>query len=288
MALKIELSSQVALVTGGGAGIGRGIAFALADCGANVVIAEIDPARGTECTQAIQRRGGRAEFVPTDVMNTDHIRAAVDCAHDTFGRLDILVNNAGGTTSRYFLEQSERSWRRHIDINLVSVLAATSAAAPIMISGGRGGSILNVTTIEAARAAPMNAVYAACKAGLVSFTRTMAVELAEHGIRVNAISPDLTHTPGTSGIRRGPVPADLPARDPQTKAAIQAYVPLGREGVVEDCGQVAAFLASSLSSYITGVCIPVDGGTWASGGWLRAADKGWTIFGDTRPTTNFL
>jgi NAD(P)-dependent dehydrogenase (short-subunit alcohol dehydrogenase family) len=282
--LNIDLTDQVALVTGGGAGIGRGIALAMAECGADVVLAEIDPDRGAEAAAAVERTGRRGVFVPTDVMDTDAVRAAVGRAQDTFGRLDILVNNAGGVSGRRFIEQSERSWRRHIDINLVSALAATSAAVPLMISGGRGGSIVNVASIEAARAAPMYAVYAACKAGLVSFTRTMAVELGEHHIRVNVISPDMTRTPGVSGLRQGPVPAELPPRDSRMEAGIRAYIPLGREGVVEECGQVAAFLASPLAGYVTGACVPVDGGTWASSGWLRVPDGGWNLYGAAGPS----
>jgi len=256
----------------------------MAECGADVVLAEIDPDRGEEAAEAIKRTGRTGVFVPTDVMDTDAVRAAVGRAQEAFGRLDILVNNAGGVSGRRFIEQSERSWRRHIDINLVSALAATSAAVPLMISGGRGGSIINVASIEAARAAPMYAVYAACKAGLVSFTRTMAVELGEHHIRVNVISPDMTRTPGLSGLRQGPVPAELPPRDPRMQSGIRAYIPLGREGMVEECGQVAAFLASPLAGYVTGAVVPVDGGTWASSGWLRVPDGGWSLYGAEGPS----
>ncbi len=202
MTLAIDLTDQVALVTGGGAGIGRGIALSLAECGADIVLAEIDPDRGEEAAGAVRAAGRSAVFVPTDVMQTDAVNHAVTTAQESFGRLDILVNNAGGVAGRRFLEQSERSWRRHIDINLVSMLAATSAAARVMIAGGEGGSIINVASIEAHRAAPLFAVYAACKAGMLSFTRTMALELAEHRIRVNAIAPDMTRTPGLSGLRR--------------------------------------------------------------------------------------
>ncbi len=264
-------------MTGGGAGIGRGIARSMAECGADVVIAEIDTERGEDAAEEVRGTGRRAVFVPTDVMDTDAIRNAVVTAQRSFGRLDILVNNAGGVNGRRFLEQSERSWRRHIDINLVSVLAATSAAVPVMIEGGRGGSIVNVASIEAHRAAPMYAVYAACKAGMVNFTRTMAVELAEYGIRVNAIAPDMTRTPGLSGMAGGVQPSETAA--PERRAGVEAYIPLGREGVTEECGQVAAFLASPLAAYVTGACVPVDGGTWASGGWLRLPEGGWSNFG---------
>jgi NAD(P)-dependent dehydrogenase (short-subunit alcohol dehydrogenase family) len=273
------LHGQVAIVTGGGAGIGRGIAIGLARAGANIVIAEIDATRGEEAASRVREAGRETLFVATDVMNTDQVRAMVAAAAARFGRVDVLVNNAGGVAARRFLEQSERSWRRHIDINLVSMLAATHAAAPLMIRGGRGGAILNVASIEASRAAPMFSVYAACKAGMTSFTRTMAVELAEHGIRVNCIAPDHTRTPGYYGQRSDA--ADemrLRERSPEERDAVRRLIPLGREGVVEECANAAVFLCSSQSAYVTGVTLPVDGGTWAAGGWLRAKEGGgWTL-----------
>ena len=266
----MDLNDQVAIVTGGGAGIGRAIGVELAANGADVVIVDIDGARADEAAAAVQARGRRALRVVADVMESDAVRAAVVTADETFGRVDILVNNAGGVSGRPFLEQSERSWRRHIDLNLVSMLAATSAAAPVMIRGGRGGSIVNVASIEGTRAAPMYAVYAACKAGMLSFTRTMALELAEHAIRVNAIAPDLTITPGITG--GGPVPEHLAEH-------AKGYIPLGRAGAAEECGRVAVFLCSAMASYVTGVTIPVDGGTWASAGWVRSPAGGWTLSG---------
>jgi NAD(P)-dependent dehydrogenase (short-subunit alcohol dehydrogenase family) len=269
----------VAVVTGGGGGIGRGIALAFADLGADVVIGEVIPERAAETAERIRERGRRAEPVTMDVMDTDQVRALVETAKREFGRLDILVNNAGGVAARAFVDQSERSWRRHIDLNLVSMLAATSAAVPVMIAGGRGGSIINITSIEAERAAPKFAVYAACKAAMNNFTRSMALELSEHGIRVNAIAPDHTDTPGMRGARSGPVdPSNWVPRTPEEDAAIARRIPLGRSGVVEDCANAAAFLASKLSAYVTGVTLPVDGGAWASGGWVRRRQGGdWTL-----------
>ncbi len=277
--LTIDLTDQVALVTGGGAGIGQGCAIALARCGADVVLAEIDPERAAQTVALVAAQGRRAVFAATDVMDTDQVRAAVVAADREFGRLDILVNNAGGVAGKRFLDQSERSWRRHIDINLVSMLAATHAALPLMIRGGRGGSVVNVASIEAARAAPMYAVYAACKAAMVNFTKTLALEVSEHGIRVNCIAPDLTATPGLHGMT-GPVPASgLPQRSTEIQQGIARYIPLGREGVIDECGEVVAFLCSPLSSYVTGVTIPVDGGTASAGGWVRSADSGGWDFG---------
>ncbi|SHN40017.1 SDR family NAD(P)-dependent oxidoreductase [Cryptosporangium aurantiacum] len=277
--LAIDLSGQVALVTGGGAGIGRGIAVSLAEAGADIVLAEIDPARAEQTADLVRKTGREVLAVTTDVMDTDQIRDAVAAAAEQFGRLDILVNNAGGVSGRRFTVQSERSWRRHIDINLMSVLAATSAAVPLMIRGGRGGSIVNVSSIEATRAAPMFAVYAACKAAVNSFTRTMAVELAEHHIRVNAIDPDMTITPGNHGQLTGPVDeSTFLVRESADQDALERYIPLGREGTTDECGAAVAFLCSPLASYLTGAIVPVDGGTWASSGWVRNAERGgWAL-----------
>jgi len=271
------LNERVALVTGGGAGIGRGIALGFAKLGADVVIAEIDLARGEACAEAVRALGRQALVTPTDVMDTEQIRAAVAAAEERFGRLDILVNNAGGVRGRPFLEQSEKSWRRHIDLNLVSALAASHAAVPIMIRGGRGGAVLNVASIEAFRAAPGFAVYAACKAGLASFTRSLALELAEQRIRVNAIAPDQTDTPGLRGQTGSIAEGPLPEPGAEEAAALRRRIPMARMGLADECAAAAAFLVSDLASYVTGVTLPVDGGTWAASGWLRASDGGWTV-----------
>lgn len=275
---KLSLEGRVAVVTGGGGGIGRGIAVALARAGASVVIGEIIPERAVEVADAIRSEGGQAVPIVMDVMDADQLRGLIAAAEDQFGRLDILVNNAGGSSSRPFLDQSERSWQRHIDLNLMSVLIGTSAAAPVMIRGGRGGAVINVSSIEGSRAAPTFAVYAACKAGLENFTKTMALELGEHRIRVNAIAPDHTLSPGTRGNRTGPVdPTKWRAREDEEVDAMVRIIPLGREGIEEECGDVAVFLASELSAYVTGVILPVDGGTAASSGWLRGRDGKWTL-----------
>ena len=140
---RLDLREQVAIVTGGGGGIGRATALGLADAGATVVVGDIVPERCDEVVETIRAAGGTALGVPTDVMDTDQVRALCAAADDAHGRIDILVNNAGGVSARPFLEQSERSWRRHVDINLTSMFAAVSAAVPVMIRGGRGGVMVN-------------------------------------------------------------------------------------------------------------------------------------------------
>ncbi len=273
-----RLDGQVAFVTAGGGGIGRAIALGLAEAGANVAVFEIVPERAEETAARIRELGRQALAIPGDAMDAEAIRAAIAATDERFWRLDILVNNAGGVSARPFLEQSERSWRRHIDINLVSMLAATHAAAPLMIRGGRGGAILNVASIEAERAAPNFAVYAACKAGMVSFTKSMAVELSGHGIRVNCIAPDHTITPGNQGNRTGPVdPSTWRERSAEEIDAMNRLIPLGREGIDSECGDAAVFLCSALARYVTGVVLPVDGGTWAAGGWVRGRNGKWTL-----------
>ena len=280
----IMLTDQVAIVTGGGGGIGRGIALGLADVGADVVIADIEPTRCEEAAEQVRARGRKALAVVTDVMDTDQIRAMVAKADETFGRVDILVNNAGGVSGRMFMDQSERSWRRHIDINMVSMLAATHAAVPIMRRGGRGGSILNVASIEGVRAAPNFAVYAACKAGMISFTKTMALELSQDKIRVNVICPDHTVTPGNRGNRSGPV--DESAWPPQTPESLDSWrrlIPAGGEGHVDQCGRAAVYLCSAMGDYVTGAVLPVDGGTMAGAGWFRAKETdAWTLIDGIR------
>jgi NAD(P)-dependent dehydrogenase (short-subunit alcohol dehydrogenase family) len=280
LATEPDLSGQVAIVTGGGGGIGRAIALAFAEAGAAVAVADIVPERCEETAARIRERGREALPAVTDVRDTDQVRAMVDAAREQFGRIDILVNNAGGTAKKRFLDQSERSWRRHVDLNLISVFAATSAAVPAMIEGGRGGSIINVSSIEGTRAAPDYAVYAACKAGILNFTRSLALELSEHGIRVNAIAPDYVLTPGLRGNLTGPVDPDTWMRPTAAQEAATARrIPLGRAGADSECASAALFLASAMSSYVTGATLPVDGGTWASGGWLRDGEGNWTLTG---------
>ncbi len=273
-----RLGGQAAFVTGGGGGIGRAIAIRLAEAGADVAIFDIFPERAGEAAERVRETGRRALPFAGDVMDASALRSAVDAAAAQFGRLDILVNNAGGVSARPFLEQSERSMRKHIDINLMSMLIATQAAAEHMVEGGRGGAIVNVASIEASRAAPNFAVYAACKAGMLSFTKSMAVELSGHGIRVNCLAPDHTITPGNQGNRAGPVdPATWKQRSDDDIDAMNRLIPLGREGIDMECGDAAVFLASAMASYITGILLPVDGGTSASSGWVRGRDRRWTL-----------
>ncbi|BFM07774.1 SDR family NAD(P)-dependent oxidoreductase [Halioxenophilus aromaticivorans] len=275
---RLNLTGQVVFITGAGAGIGRAIALAFAGAGAHIVIADREPARCEEVALQVRELGAKALPITVDVTHTDQISEAVNKAIECFQRLDILVNNAGGVSLKPFLTQSERSWRKHVDLNLISAFAATAAVVPEIIKGSRGGSIINVTSIEASRAAPNAAVYSACKAGLENFTRTMALELADHKIRVNALAPDYTVTPGVRGNIRGPVDqSQWIEPSPAREEATARRIPAARTGYDYECADAALFLASPLSSYVNGTILRVDGGTWASSGWARNKAGQWTL-----------
>ncbi|MBO0729674.1 MAG: SDR family oxidoreductase [Acidimicrobiaceae bacterium] len=269
----ILVTDQVAVVTGGGSGIGLGVALGLARFGADVAVLDVDASRCAAAEEALAGYARRSAAIVCDVTEGEALREAIADIADRWGRMDILVNNAGGVRGGPFLTQPDRSIRRHIDLNLTSMLVATHEATQRMIDGGRGGAIVNVSSIEGSRAAPLYAVYAACKAAMINFTQTMALELAEHGIRVNCISPDHTITPGMRGNRAGPVD---PSSWADSSPEYAKVIPLGREGVVDECAATVIWLCSKMSAYVTGANIPVDGGTSAAAGWQRTASGEWT------------
>jgi NAD(P)-dependent dehydrogenase (short-subunit alcohol dehydrogenase family) len=267
----IRLNGKVALITGGGAGIGRGIAMGFAEFGADVAILDINREAADHVAALVRAKGRRALAIVADVTDRDAMRAGIERIMIEFGRLDILVNNAGGTRPLSLLDMTDKQADRRIDLNLTSLFTATQAAAKAMIAGRRGGAIINIASIEGLRGAPMHSVYAACKAGMVNLTRTAALELAEHGIRVNCIAPDVIFTEAMA--RNSPE-----ALSPAFKKAHAGYFPLGRTGNFDDCAGVAVFLASNMSAYVTGVTINVDGGTWASSGWTKDSNGKWRLF----------
>jgi 3-oxoacyl-[acyl-carrier protein] reductase len=261
------LTGRTAIVTGAGAGIGKGIALGFAAFGARVAILERDPDAARTAASEIEASGGAALAIPTDVRDGDALERAVVATVERFGTVDVLVNNVGGTFRAPFLATTEKGWDALVRANLTTVLHGTRTVAPRMIAQGRGGSIVNIVSIEAERAAPLYAVYAACKAAVVSFTRSLAVELGPHGIRVNAIAPDICLTEGLERLLGDAERARHPF-----------LVPLGRAGVPGDIAGAAVFLASDLSGYVTGVTLPVDGGTHAAAGWYRdPAGDAWVL-----------
>jgi NAD(P)-dependent dehydrogenase (short-subunit alcohol dehydrogenase family) len=258
------LADRVAVVTGGGAGIGRGIVELFARHGAIVVVADIDP----ELVAGLP--DGVAGHV-CDVRDVDQLDAFVAETLERHGAPQVLVNNVGHYLFRGvpFAETTEAEWHELYRTNLEHVFRATHRFLPAMIAAGRGGSIVNLSTVEGVRGVPGQPVYSAFKAGVSAFTRSLALQVSEHGIRINDIAPDVTETPQL------PYGAWL---DDTEYARADRWVPLGRFGTPADHAGVALFLASDLSGFVTGATIPVDGGTLVAGGWYRTDKDGrtWT------------
>jgi NAD(P)-dependent dehydrogenase (short-subunit alcohol dehydrogenase family) len=263
----VSLAGKVAVVTGGGAGLGRGIAAGLAAFGADVAVWERDP---ETCASAAEEIGGLAAV--TDVRDSDQVDRAVAATLDRYGRIDVLVNNAGGVFVSSILDASENGIDALYRANLRHVIVCTQRVGRVMVAAGGGGSIVNVASIEGVRAAPGYAAYAAAKAGVLNFTKTAALELAPHQIRVNALAPDITWTEGLA--RLAAAAGDVGPRLAERQARTALTVPLGRLGHVDEIAGAAVFLASDLSAYVTGQTLHVDGGTSAAGGWYHHPDTG--------------
>jgi 2-hydroxycyclohexanecarboxyl-CoA dehydrogenase len=263
----------VAVVTGGAAGIGGGVSRRLAAAQATVVVNDIDPDLLAVAVADIDAAGGTAIAVPGDIRRDETVSAVARTAGSVAGgRIDVLVNNVGDyRPNGRFLKTGPDEWNALYALNFEHVLRCTRAMAPAMVERG-AGSIVNVSTVEAFRGIPANAVYSAFNAAVNAFTRSLAVELGRDGVRVNAIAPDLADTLQT------PAASMLRGRDPEM---IRHWVPLGRFGQPDDYGDVVVFLASDMARFVTGHVIPVDGGTLAAGGWyLRADGRGWTNLPD--------
>ena len=256
------LEGRVAAVTGGGGGIGRAICEAFAAHGADVVFAEIDADLAAETKAACGARG-----VVGDIREVGMVDALL---HEA-GPVDVLVNNVGHFVGRGgpFWETADDDWHELYRTNLEHVLRCTRGVLPGMIERGRGGSIINLTTVEAFRGIPQHPVYAAYKAAVTQFGRSLAVDVGEYGIRVNDIAPDVTRS------RQLPYERWL---TPEDEARIPRWVPIGRLGEPTDIAGVAVFLASDLSAFVTGTTIHADGGTYAAGGWYRTdrPERPWT------------
>jgi 2-hydroxycyclohexanecarboxyl-CoA dehydrogenase len=267
------LEDHVAVVTGGGAGIGAGSVRRLVAAGAVVVVNDVDEGRLASVRDEVAAAGGTSLSVPGDIREEATVAALTEAARAVRGgRIDVLVNNVGDyRPNGRFLTTGPDQWDTLYGLNFEHVLRCTRAMAPFMVERG-SGSIVNVSTVEAFRGIPANAVYSAFNAAVNAFTRSLAVELGPFGVRVNAIAPDLADTPQT------PASSMLRGRDP---AMVRNWVPLGRFGQPDDYGDVVVFLASPMARFVTGHVIPVDGGTLAASGWYGRADgRGWTNLPD--------
>jgi 2-hydroxycyclohexanecarboxyl-CoA dehydrogenase len=262
--------APVAVVTGGGAGIGAAVCRRLARAGWHVIVNDISAPAGERTLAQLWEDGGQGTLVigpAHELAVAEAIRTLIFGEHG--GRIDLLVNNVGDfrPAARTFVRSTAEQWQRLYEVNLLHVFQLTHVLLPAMIAR-RAGSIVNVSTVEAFRAIPGHVVYSAFKAGVTGFTRSLAVEVGQYGIRVNAIAPDLMDTDQT------PRAAMLRGRP---ESSIRTWVPLGRFGEPDDCAKVVEFLASPAAGFVTGHTITVDGGTLAAGGWYGRSDgKGFT------------
>jgi 3-oxoacyl-[acyl-carrier protein] reductase len=248
------LTGKVAFIAGGGGGLGRAIALDYARAGMRLLLCD----KNEELLErTVRELGDDTEVMSAliDVRDADALTQAFADGLQRFGQLDVLVNVAGGTFKADFLDTNARGWDAIVRTNFGWLLHSTQLGARQMMDQGGGGSIITLTSIEGHRAAPGYAVYAGMKAAVTNFSRTLALELAPHGVRVNCIAPDATPTEG------------MPmAYEPRV---VETAVPMGRLGTYEDIGGCALFLASDLSNYVTGTTLHPDGGAFASAGWFN-------------------
>jgi len=265
------LSDRIAVVTGGAGGIGAATARLFADHGAQVVIADIDAELARLTADQITASGRSAFAAVTDVRDAGQVAELARSVLERHGRVDVLVNNVGHWLRHpgNFVDTDPQLWDDLYRVNLHHVFLVTHAFLPAMI-GRRSGAIVNVSSVEGLRGYPEDPVYAAFKAAVIHFTRSLAVQVGRDGVRVNAIGPDVTES------LQVPYSQWLSAEE---QAQWPQWVPVGRMGLPEDQAQVILFLASDLSAFVTGHTIPTDGGTGAAGGWFRSSrrpDRGWT------------
>lgn len=245
--MMLNLSDRVAIVTGAGQGIGREVSLQLAQAGAKVVLIDVSD-KVFDVLREIRGFGGDGLAIKCDVSRWEDVRAAVNQVLDKFGRIDILVNNAGIYPFKPFTEMGEQDWDKVLDVNLKGVFNFTRAVLPRMIEQRRG-KIINISSIAGSVVGFPNLVhYSASKAGIIGFTRALALETAQYGITVNAISPGPIETPGIGVLSK------------EAYEQVRRAIPLGRFGKPEEVAYLVFFLASDKSDFITGQNIVIDGG----------------------------
>lgn len=245
----MRFRGRVAIITGGGSGLGRLLAHRFAAEGAAVVVADVVEARANAIAEEIAEAGGKALPQTTDVTSAADVRAMVEAARKAFGPVCILVNNAAKATDTDFLELSEETWTEDVDIVLKGAFLCSQAVVPDMRKNG-SGVILNISSVNAF-AYYGNEAYSAAKAGLLSLTRSLAVRYGPQGVRANAIAP---------GTLRTPAWEERAQKDPGVFERVAGWYPLGRIGEPEDVAGAALFLASDEAAWISGAVLPIDGG----------------------------
>lgn len=256
-----ELAGKVAVITGGASGLGEGLVRRFAAEGAQVVFGDVDAERGKAVADEL---GSAARFLTSDVTDLSQVTALVDTAVGEFGGLHVMVNNAGisGTMHRRFLDDDLADFDAVMRINLRAVMAGTRDAARHMAETG-GGSIINLTSIGGIQAGGGVQTYRASKAAVIQFTKSVAIELAHHEIRVNAIAPGNIRTAIVRKSAAGEDREHLEEFEAKIRAQMRNDRPLKREGTVDDVAEAALYFATDKSRYVTGTVLPIDGGTVA-------------------------
>ncbi|MHC4828878.1 MAG: 3-oxoacyl-[acyl-carrier-protein] reductase [Planctomycetota bacterium] len=248
MSVTLDLAGQAGIVTGASRGIGRAIALKLAEAGAELALCARNEEALAGLVQEIgERFSRRAIAIPVDVTDGDAVEAAVKQTKDSLGRIDILVNNAGVTEDTLLARMSLAQWSKVIDTNLTGAFLFTRHATRTLMKQ-RYGRVINISSVVGQRGNAGQANYAASKAGLIGFTKSVARELASRGVTVNAVCPGFIATDMTAALTE------------EQQAAIAKAIPAGRVGKAEDIANVVLFLASRESAYVTGSCLAVDGG----------------------------
>jgi 2-dehydro-3-deoxy-D-gluconate 5-dehydrogenase len=250
MANMFDLTSRVAIVTGGNGGIGLGMAQGLAAAGATVVVAARNANKNAEATKKLQALGAKAVAVEINVTQQASCQAAIQAALDRFGRLDILVNNAGTNIRKQPQEYSLDEWKFVLDTNLSSAFMCCQAAYPALCKAG-GGKIINIGSMMSIFGASFTSPYAASKGGIVQLSRALATAWAKDNIQVNAVLPGWIDTDLTREGRK---------QVEGLNERVLARTPAGRWGVPEDLAGIAVFFASRASDFVTGTAVPIDGG----------------------------
>jgi NAD(P)-dependent dehydrogenase (short-subunit alcohol dehydrogenase family) len=252
-----QFDGKVALITGAASGIGRASALAFARAGARVVVADVDDAGGAETVRLIEEAEGEATFVRCDVTDESEVERLIAASVAAFGRLDLAHNNAGiGATPTPLHEADRRAFDRVLAVNVVGVWLCLKYEARHMLATGAGGAIVNTASLAGLIGFPHNIAYGASKHAVIGITRTAALEYARRGIRVNAVCPAFIHTPMVDKF----IDADSLHFNVDRLAGMQ---PMGRMGTAEEVAEAVVWLCSDSAAFITGVALPLDGGTTA-------------------------
>jgi NAD(P)-dependent dehydrogenase (short-subunit alcohol dehydrogenase family) len=259
--MDLELQGRTALVTGGSLGIGKAVALRFAQEGANLVLCARNEGPLLDVRRQLEEAGAAVVTVACDVTDPDSPRRVLDAARERFAGIDILVNNAGTAKPRELLDTTDADWQDLFELNFFSTVRFTKACLPWMVERG-WGRIVNIASTTAKLAEPAHPIYGATKAAMLSFSKTVSASFAKHGIRSNAVLPGITYTELVEGNIAAAIEARGMTREEVIAGAMRRWpVPTGRFGEPEEVADAVAFLASPRADWITGVSLPIDGGT---------------------------